>query len=78
MESISDIDKHIIIYLIDSWNVGVKNGSFKSACEEEVIKKYMRKVGIIVCLKYIFHPDSSRTEFIMVKESESDNLPYPF
>lgn len=81
MECVPDIDKstqQIIIHLIDSWNVGIKKGFIKNGCKEEVVKKYMKKVGIIVYLRYICLPEKSRTEFIMVKASESDNLPYPF
>jgi hypothetical protein len=80
MEEKSDVDDHakrIITHLIDSWNVGVKRGSFKNGCDKEVVKKYLRSVGLIVHFMYFPHPENSKTEYIMVKASESDNIPNP-
>lgn len=71
--------KEVITKLIDFWNVGIKRGYIDNGCEEEVVKKYLKSVGIIVCLDYEYIPrtDSGKTKFIMVKVSDSDNIRNP-
>lgn len=42
----------VVEKLIDHWNVGIHEGTFIGDCASDIIKRHMRKAGLVVCLDY--------------------------
>lgn len=66
----------MVTKLIDSWNVGIKEGYyFAGLSDTEVVKRHLKSVGVTLYLDYDWR--TSQTKFIMVKTT-SDMLPNPY